>query len=71
MSVIQSALQEFREQNKINGAIITTYIKVKKILKLQYIVLKRILMFEKNKINFTDYVKNKVSLYVVPMGHRL
>lgn len=62
MSVIQSALQEFKEQNKINGAIITTYIKVKKILKLQYIVLKRILMFEKNKINFTDYVKNKVSI---------
>lgn len=62
MSVIQSALQEFKEQNKINGAIITTYIKVKKILKLQYIVLKRILMFEKNKTNFTDYVKNKVSI---------
>ena len=62
MSVIQSALHEFKEQNKINGAIITTYIKVKKILKLQYIVLKRILMFEKNKINFTDYVKNKVSI---------
>ena len=62
MSVIQSALQEFKEQNKINGAIITTYIKVKKILKLQYIVLKRILMFEKNKINFTDYVKNEVSI---------
>ena len=62
MSVIQSALQEFKEQNKINGAIITAYIKVKKILKLQYIVLKRILMFEKNKINFTDYVKNKVSI---------
>ena len=62
MSIIQSALQEFKEQNKINGAIITTYIKVKKILKLQYIVLKRILMFEKNKINFTDYVKNKVSI---------
>ena len=68
MSVIQSALQEFKEQNKINGAIITTYIKVKKILKLQYIVLKRILMFEKNKINFTDYVKNMVSIICCSNG---